>query len=1858
MEIVISNIKTWLNHEIQTSDNQLRYIFCGLKEKMLLNLYASFIKEDVGSFMDNRFLLFLKNDAPRMKYTSINEVTWINTEDLLEARNKKINSKDIKFLVFIPSDTDGASNDSLDTTSVIIQESDKSYVDYIINKNFIENYNFDSPLLLSKLSEFYFKNFNKHTDIFFSKEIGSDSILEFFGIIGERKHFDENLALSSSAYFKGFIKRIKFFLYEKGFNGLLERLISRDVENAELVIEKFKAEKDSNQLLYEQAKDFQAELELVFLRNTSIYKSLINVDEWIEALKDEETKNLINFTNKENEISFGILDVANVPLIENTEKYILQRAELSCFLDSRAMAKWNDNTNTNVISEELNIDSKNTLNKIQAKIFEDSISTTIVNYELSIPDENKLDFGLAINLSKEKSSLNSKVKRSSKSKISELDLNSIFDEIVDAIHSVDKDKNLHFNYHFNENTLFFTLSEKSLNIGSSLNFILRTIDKNTIIKYLGYQDKEGDINFSFDEKNDIKINSTLIRSDYSISDHKFSLNNLNEGQLFILLENSITHSYKWIVIEIHTEGIRKELWVSNYYSYLQAKNDSKVSNYNIQITKRQNNLIHQFYFGEQFNEINLYPSIFYLNDKSKLVSNSNQFPVFSTTNLELQSEFRPDLNGFVSIFQSVLFIQFVEKRNLLLLQIQNEFKRTSITSFDEIEIDKVISFIDVNEYLKIYNQLLKTYKEFIWFDIFYIMEKHEQYDRLADRPIAMFFSPLHPVFLFQYLQKAILLAKTINEYSPNSLASVIKLNNISNWIICKKELLPVHYNIIETDSLLFTGYIDFSKLSNGSNSLSRILKNIGVNFNPNIGHLSPSQIRSALNKSYTYLSNKTVFNIKLVGQLTDISTNTTILNWIHEKTKEMLELYQNFKLQVNVFDDRNESCYPDSNTIIYFREELSLNFNWYRGAAKEKEFDVTLITSRQKDLQGFNQTDSIKLADTIDYSGLAKYSLNIYNSNKVYTDLYYENHSQNIDFVEINNSLTTNFKKSFIYNQIESNLSFSNLETEVLAISSDVLNAQMLQKSTKKSLWEFSISDYSFDDQGRGDYFLLAKEQEIYSLKLKKFLLSIDPEMQDRFDEFLSFSKETGLFELKYLISNDNFLKGFIASVISFKLINGFIYQSYNDLHKEKLTYKVITSYDVFKDRIHQIKKEINPQFKEFGTQFPDFIFLEFGMENGKGIINFRLVEIKYRTEIIREEGPNSISEILNDQTLSTKKIFHKLNQLRESIEDMGLWNHTLSLLLSEFVYYFHENSSFKQEGLISAFNEIINSNYELRLNDSLLICIDGTPNISSGNISNVGLYFKIPKNRINEVFDIESPLNLKFHKLFNELETVDTSSIFNLGINKNALIEKRVSKDENLNYKQVVNSENDSLNNNLVDYVFEDEIPCFSDEVDLSLENQIHNIAVHDSKSETTVITPNNSVVNEIIFGKDNSNRKAVYFPLGRPGGAPLPNYNVMVTGSSGKGKTQFIKSFIYQQAKTGKSFTIIDFKNDYSDSFFCSMTRAHKIEVKFEGIPYNPLIPRMGIRDNGDKFFDVSEHINSICAVLANTFGLGVQQEADLKKAVRNVYKSQGINPQGILEFDHSIVFPSFNDVGLFLQDGDKELEKLYNRLDPLFDLNLFRDRYKSIGFEDVIHSSNIIKLSDIQNDKIKNAIAKMIVVSAHGYYLSLPHCYNLNKLFVFDEAHRILDTDFVEKFIRECRSFGVGVLLSSQQTDDFPENVLGQLATKIIHGNDGDARLTKKIKSLLSFSGDEKVIQELATFDAIINSQDYQNWVIQTLAWPQLLLLNGITENPSGLTIDQIRDYGISVGINKDWEQYVLMLIKKQYIKKIDDLYFAVY
>ena len=59
--------------------------------------------------------------------------------------------------------------------------------------------------------------------------------------------------------------------------------------------------------------------------------------------------------------------------------------------------------------------------------------------------------------------------------------------------------------------------------------------------------------------------------------------------------------------------------------------------------------MHDTYFNDKYHEINYLPTIFYINEKSSLISKNDDLPVFSIENLKVQSEFRPSLSDFETL---------------------------------------------------------------------------------------------------------------------------------------------------------------------------------------------------------------------------------------------------------------------------------------------------------------------------------------------------------------------------------------------------------------------------------------------------------------------------------------------------------------------------------------------------------------------------------------------------------------------------------------------------------------------------------------------------------------------------------------------------------------------------------------------------------------------------------------------------------------------------------------------------------------------------------------------------------------------------------------------------------------------------------------------------------------------------------------------------------------------------------------------------------------------------------------------------------------------------------------------------------
>ena len=359
---------------------------------------------------------------------------------------------------------------------------------------------------------------------------------------------------------------------------------------------------------------------------------------------------------------------------------------------------------------------------------------------------------------------------------------------------------------------------------------------------------------------------------------------------------------------------------------------------------------------------------------------------------------------------------------------------------------------------------------------------------------------------------------------------------------------------------------------------------------------------------------------------------------------------------------------------------------------------------------------------------------------------------------------------------------------------------------------------------------------------------------------------------------------------------------------------------------------------------------------------------------------------------------------------------------------------------------------------------------------------------------------------------------------------------------------------------------------------------------------------LDQIFLGVDD-NRSSAYFNPQSPVD-PLDNMNLMVTGSSGTGKTQLLKYVICKIREQEKSVLILDFKNDFaSDASFAERSGLDRIFVTFDGLPYNPLIP-YPVRHpaTGELFVQYGQHIAGIASILKRTYGLGAQQQVAVKNAMIDAFSSADIPTSGSAPYSDEMDFPDFSHVGDTLRD---ENIPAYNRLDPLFTLGLFKDEFRKDSFRSLVGRSAILDLSQIPSDEIKNTLAQLVVLSAHAYYNSQPHSGTIRQVLVFDEAHRVLNSDYMLRLVRECRAYGVATLLSSQYPSDFPGEISASMATKVIHGNGRDSERVKGIIQLIGCEGREDDVANLERFQTFVDNRHHPHTLVRTMNYPLYLV-----------------------------------------------------
>jgi DNA phosphorothioation-dependent restriction protein DptH len=291
----------------------------------------------------------------------------------------------------------------------------------------------------------------------------------------------------------------------------------------------------------------------------------------------------------------------------------------------------------------------------------------------------------------------------------------------------------------------------------------------------------------------------------------------------------------------------------------------------------------------------------------------------------------------------------------------------------------------------------------------------------------------------------------------------------------------------------------------------------------------------------------------------------------------------------------------------------------------------------------------------------------------------------------------------------------------------------------------------------------------------------------------------------------------------------------------------------------------------------------------------------------------------------------------------------------------------------------------------------------------------------------------------------------------------------------------------------------------------------------------------------------------------AKFMNTNTGIIGTMGTGKTQFTKSLITQlmqnqdfnvnSAQIG--MLIFDYKSDYVDDEFVEINSVKR--HKLYKLPYNPLSLF------GDTPMLPVHTARGFSDTMAKAFGLGVKQQAMLRKIVLDAYEQAGIDKVDVSTWH--LPAPTIKDIWNLFEATEPSIDSLYAALESLNELEIFEsDNNQCSSLYDLLDGVLVVELAgyppQVQNlvvaltlDLFYSQMQKKGKPQVQGDYRQI------TKMILVDEADNFMSQDFpsLRKVLKEGREYGVGMVLSTQDITHFKtgeNNYSAYILTWVIH------------------------------------------------------------------------------------------------------------
>lgn len=270
--------------------------------------------------------------------------------------------------------------------------------------------------------------------------------------------------------------------------------------------------------------------------------------------------------------------------------------------------------------------------------------------------------------------------------------------------------------------------------------------------------------------------------------------------------------------------------------------------------------------------------------------------------------------------------------------------------------------------------------------------------------------------------------------------------------------------------------------------------------------------------------------------------------------------------------------------------------------------------------------------------------------------------------------------------------------------------------------------------------------------------------------------------------------------------------------------------------------------------------------------------------------------------------------------------------------------------------------------------------------------------------------------------------------------------------------------------------------------------------------------------------------------------NPHLMIAGLPGMGKTTCLVSLCYQLATQGITPIVFSYHDDIDEQLTNVFPNLRLVDCSDLG--FNPM------RVPDGQVHGHLENAGQLRDIFAAIFPeLGDLQRELIRTALKEAYESKGWGKASRKKTNPPI--PEFASFLALLRNNkkpDMSTKALLARLGELDDYGFFgaaNDNQSLLDTKNPI----VLQIHRTNNDAVQRAYASFAFYRIYQDMFARGRQTHLTHAIVFDEAHKASKLKLIPTMAKECRKFGLALILASQESRDFDSTLFTAVANYLI-------------------------------------------------------------------------------------------------------------